>query len=80
MNHPSPAVHVCLVSAQATPNLTPALDPETRPRRAMLASYQPLEPHVLRRARDYGILTCAGPELRDLKAILHRWLVQRRHP
>ncbi len=26
-----PTDHVCLVSAQATPNITPALDPEFRP-------------------------------------------------
>lgn len=30
--------HVCLVSAQATPNLTPALDEELRPRRMVLVT------------------------------------------
>lgn len=29
--------HLCLVSAQATPNLTPALDPDISPRRVVLA-------------------------------------------
>jgi hypothetical protein len=33
---PAPATHLLLVSAQPTPNLTPALDPATRPRRAVL--------------------------------------------
>jgi hypothetical protein len=37
-NGPSalPEVHVCLVSAQATPNITPALDPEFRPGEVVL--------------------------------------------
>ena len=30
--------HVCLVSAQATPNLIPALDEQWRPRRVVLAT------------------------------------------
>jgi len=38
--------HVCLVSAQATPNLTPALDPDTRPKRAILV----VSPDMERRA------------------------------
>ena len=29
--------HLCLVSTQATPNLTPALDPDFRPRKVVLA-------------------------------------------
>lgn len=33
---PAPATHLLLVSSQPTPNLTPALDPATRPRRAVL--------------------------------------------
>lgn len=32
----NPRIHVCLVSAQATPNLTPALDPLVAPRRVIL--------------------------------------------
>lgn len=31
-----PETHLCLVSAQATPNLTPALDPSVAPRRVIL--------------------------------------------
>jgi hypothetical protein len=31
-----PTTHLCLVSAQPTPNLTPALDPEVRPARIIL--------------------------------------------
>jgi hypothetical protein len=38
--------HVCLVSVQATPNLTPALDPGTRPNRAILV----VSPDMERRA------------------------------
>ena len=33
---PAPATHVMLVSAQAAPNLLPALDPELKPREAIL--------------------------------------------
>jgi hypothetical protein len=42
--------------------------------RAMLASYQPLDPAVRRRAEDYRILTCSGAELQNLKARLRRWI------
>ncbi len=38
--------HLCLVSAQATPNLTPALDPATAPRRVILL----VSPDMQRRA------------------------------
>ena len=31
-----PRVHVCMVSAQPTPNLTPVLDKRTRPERVIL--------------------------------------------
>jgi hypothetical protein len=31
-----PSTHLCLVSAQATPNLTPVMDPATAPRRVIL--------------------------------------------
>ena len=42
--------------------------------RSMLVSYQPLSHHVLDRAGDYGILTCAGGELHRLKEKLAAWL------
>jgi hypothetical protein len=41
-----PIIHLCLVSAQATPNLTPALDPATLPRRVILL----VSPDMRRRA------------------------------
>ena len=41
-----PIIHLCLVSAQATPNLTPALDPAIRPRRVILL----VSPDMRRRA------------------------------
>jgi len=41
-----PDTHLCLVSAQATPNLTPALDPTTAPRRVILL----VSPDMQRRA------------------------------
>lgn len=36
MEHTTLDTHLCLVSGQATPNLTPALDPRTRPARVVL--------------------------------------------
>jgi hypothetical protein len=42
--------------------------------RAMLVSYQPLSPHILNRARDYRITTCAGGELQNLRERLRKWL------
>lgn len=41
-----PTTHLCLVSAQATPNLTPALDPATAPARVILL----VSPDMARRA------------------------------
>ena len=35
--------HVCLVSAQATPNLSPAIDPDFKPRRVVLAVSKGME-------------------------------------
>ena len=49
--------HLCLVSAQATPNLTPALDPATRPRRVILL----VSADMRRRAQWLGsVLTARG--------------------
>lgn len=42
--------------------------------KAMLVSYQPLSTAIQDRARAYGILTCAGPELKTLKETLRRWI------
>lgn len=36
------AVHVCLVSHQPTPNLTPVLDPRTRPEEVVLLTSEPM--------------------------------------
>lgn len=51
------ATHLCLVSAQATPNLTPALDPATAPERVILL----VSPDMQRRA-DWlqGVLAGRG--------------------
>jgi hypothetical protein len=42
--------------------------------KAMLVSYQSLSTAIQDRARAYGILTCAGSELKTLKETLRRWI------
>jgi hypothetical protein len=60
----NPATHLCLVSAQATPNLTPVLDRALRPRRVILL----VSPAMERRAewleavlRRYSVRTDRWP-------------------
>ena len=54
--------HLCLVSGQATPNLTPALDPQTRPARVILL----ISPDMRRRAVWLGrVLRSRGIRVED---------------
>ena len=71
--------HLCLVSAQATPNLTPALDPATAPRRVILL----VSPDMQRRAewlaavlKPRGIRCESWPiaDAWDLEQVQHRVL------
>jgi hypothetical protein len=74
-----PNTHLCLVSAQATPNLTPALDPATAPRRVILL----VSPDMERRAqwlaavlKPRGIRCDLWPigDAWDLEQVQHRVL------
>ncbi len=56
------STHLCLVSAQPTPNLTPVLDPETAPRRVILL----VSPDMRRRAAWLaGVLRERGIRVED---------------
>ncbi|MDP2824001.1 MAG: DUF1887 family CARF protein [Sulfuritalea sp.] len=55
--------HVCLVSAQATPNLTPALDEQLKPRRMVLVTSPDMQRHAKALA---GVVTRRGIAVEQL--------------
>jgi hypothetical protein len=62
----NPATHLCLVSAQATPNLTPVLDPALGPQRVILL----VSPEMERRAEWLEAV------LRRYSVCAARWLIR----
>lgn len=74
--------HLCLVSAQATPNLTPVFDPAFRPKRVVLAVSRDMEKRArwlseVLKSHGIGVDTLPIPnpyDLHDCSDVLLSWL------